>query len=75
MPPQRKLIYQLSREAGLSNAEIAEKLDLSKKTGTPTVKSDGISNVYLTEDTKTLYAGADLNYNYKDCLLYTSRCV
>ena len=32
MPPQRKLIYQLSREAGLSNAEIAEKLDLSKKT-------------------------------------------
>ena len=32
MPPQRKLIYQLSREAGLSNAEIAEKLELSKKT-------------------------------------------
>lgn len=33
---------------------------------TPTVKSDGISNVYLTEDTKNLYAGADLSYNYKD---------
>lgn len=32
MPPQRKLIYQLSREAGLSNQEIAEKLQLSKKT-------------------------------------------
>lgn len=32
MPPQRKLIYNLSREAGLSNAEIAEKLKLSKKT-------------------------------------------
>lgn len=32
MPPQRKLIYQLSREVGLSNPEIAEKLQLSKKT-------------------------------------------
>ena len=26
---------------------------------TPTVKSDGISNVFLTEDTKNLYADAD----------------
>lgn len=32
MPPQRKLIYQLSREVGLSNPEIAEKLQISKKT-------------------------------------------
>lgn len=32
MPPQRKLIYKLSRVAGLSNSEIAEKLQLTKKT-------------------------------------------
>lgn len=32
LPPQRRLIYQLSRVAGLSNAEIAEKLGLQKKT-------------------------------------------
>lgn len=32
MPPQRKLIYKLSREVGLSNPEIAAKLELSKKT-------------------------------------------
>lgn len=32
LPPQRKTIYKLSREAGLSNAEIAEKLGLQKKT-------------------------------------------
>lgn len=32
MPSQRKLIYQLSRDVGLSNAEIAGKLQISKKT-------------------------------------------
>lgn len=32
LPPQRKTIYKLSREAGLSNTEIAEKLGLQKKT-------------------------------------------
>lgn len=32
MPSQRKIIYKLSREEGLSNAEIAEKLQISKKT-------------------------------------------
>lgn len=32
MPPQRRLIYKLSREAGLSNGEIAEQLQLAKKT-------------------------------------------
>lgn len=32
MPPQRKLIYQLSRIKGLSNGEIAKTLNLQKKT-------------------------------------------
>ena len=32
MPPQRRLVYELSREDGLSNAEIANKLQLSPKT-------------------------------------------
>ena len=32
MPARRKEIYILSRERGLSNAEIAKKLDISKKT-------------------------------------------
>lgn len=32
MPAQRKKIYQMSRNKGLSNSEIAEKLQLSKKT-------------------------------------------
>ena len=32
MPPQRKMIYRMSRDEGLSNTEIAENLQLSKKT-------------------------------------------
>ena len=32
MPPQRKKIYQMSREEGLKNDEIAKTLNLSKKT-------------------------------------------
>lgn len=32
MPPQRKLIYQMSRVDGLSNNEIAEELKLNKRT-------------------------------------------
>ncbi len=32
MPPQRKLIYTMSRIEGLSNTEIAEKLNLNKRT-------------------------------------------
>lgn len=32
LPPQRKIVYKLSREVGLSNAEIAKKLGLQKKT-------------------------------------------
>ena len=42
---------------------------------TPTVKSDGISNVYLTEDAKNLYAGADLSYNYKDVFYLAANAV
>ena len=33
MPPQRQMIFRLNREAGLTNAEIAEKLQISKKPG------------------------------------------
>lgn len=32
MPPQRKKIYRMSREEGLSNGEIAEQLNISKNT-------------------------------------------
>ena len=32
MPPQRKTVYRMSRDEGLSNAEIAECLRISKKT-------------------------------------------
>ena len=32
LPEKRKLIFQLSRHKGLSNKEIAERLDISKKT-------------------------------------------
>ena len=32
MPPQRKLIYQLSRIKGMSNDEISERLGIQKKT-------------------------------------------
>ena len=42
---------------------------------TPTVKSDGISNVFLTKDTKNLYAGADLSYNYKDVFYLAANAV
>jgi RNA polymerase sigma-70 factor (ECF subfamily) len=32
MPPQRRLVYQLSRVDGLTNSEIAEKLHIDKRT-------------------------------------------
>lgn len=32
LPPQRKLVYTLSRIEGLSNGEIAEKLNINKRT-------------------------------------------
>jgi RNA polymerase sigma-70 factor (ECF subfamily) len=32
MPPQRKLIYQMSRIEGISNDEIAERLNINKRT-------------------------------------------
>ncbi|MDR0430963.1 MAG: LuxR C-terminal-related transcriptional regulator, partial [Tannerellaceae bacterium] len=32
MPPQRKLIYRKSRNEGLSNEQIAQELNISKRT-------------------------------------------
>jgi len=32
MPPKRKAVYKLSRQEGMSNKEIAKKLDISKRT-------------------------------------------
>lgn len=32
MPPQRRLVYQMSRIDGLTNSEIAEKLNIDKRT-------------------------------------------
>ena len=32
MPPQRKLIFMLSRKNGLSNDEIAQRLSITKQT-------------------------------------------
>lgn len=37
LPPQRKLIYQLSRDEGLTHEEIADKLNLSKSTVNNTI--------------------------------------
>ena len=39
LPPQRKLIYQLSRQEGLSHDEIAKKLNLSRSTVNNTIVS------------------------------------
>lgn len=39
LPPQRKLVYQLSREEGLSHEEIALRLSLSKSTVNNTIVS------------------------------------
>ena len=32
MPPQRKLVFRLSREEKLTNQEVADRLQLSKRT-------------------------------------------
>ena len=39
LPPQRKLIYQLSRQEGMSHDEIAKKLNLSRSTVNNTIVS------------------------------------
>lgn len=42
---------------------------------TPTTNADGTSNVFLEEDTRNFYAGADLNYNYKDIFYVAANAV
>ena len=49
MPPQRKMVYQLSRKNGLSNEEIAQKMQISKKT------VENHLNLALKELKKILY--------------------
>ncbi len=48
MPPQRKKIYQMSREEGIKNDEIAEQLNISKKT------VENHLNIALNEIRKTI---------------------
>ena len=48
MPPQRKKIYKMSREEGLKNDEIAEQLNISKKT------VENHLNIALNEIRKTI---------------------
>lgn len=50
LPPQTQRIYRLSREAGLSNQEIAEELGISIQTVKNTLSQSGRSiKTYLTE--------------------------
>lgn len=48
MPPQRKMVYEMSRRQGYSNEEIATKMGLSKKT------VENYLNIALKEIKKTL---------------------